>query len=179
MTEQDTLSVSGVDRAALAFSLLPRSAADMVNRRLSITERVKLREALSRTHNAPDEHRRIAVQMLAHAVRRGVEWPRPSAHDERDCPFTVLASHPISQVVDVLDRIAIREPIQVAVGLCHLSDAARDQIWSSLSSDTRSAVQPELDFVHNVSLTRTRMFARDLTTRLSREVRQTHRLGLG
>ncbi len=179
VTEPDTLPPSGVDRAALAFSLLPTSAADIVHRRLSITERMKLREAVSRNHNAPDEHRLIAIKMLAHAVRRGVEWPRPSAHDERDCPFTVIGSHPTPQVVDVLDRIAVREPLEVAVALCHVSDEVREQIWSNLSSDTRSSVVPALDYVHNVSGTRTRMFARDLTHRLSREVRQTHRLGLG
>jgi hypothetical protein len=179
VTEQETLPASGVDRAALAFSLLPTSAAEVVNRRLSISERVRLREALSRNHNAPDEHRVIAMKMLAHAVRRGVEWPRPSAHDERDCPFTVLGSHPTTQVVDVLDRIAVREPLEVAVALCHLSDEVREGIWSNLSSDTRSSVLPELDYVHNVSLTRTRMFARDLDERLSREIRQGHRLGLG
>ncbi len=179
MTEQETLPASGVDRAALAFSLLPRNAADLVNRRLSITERVKLRDALSRNHHAPDEHRLIAMRMLAHAVRRGVEWPRPSVHDERDCPFMVMAAHPIARAVDVLDRIAIREPLEVAVALCHLNDELRDRIWSSLSSDTRASVAPQLDYVHNVSTTRTRMFARDLESRLSREIRQTHRLGLG
>jgi hypothetical protein len=177
VTEQDTATISPVDRAALAFSLLPTSAADVVNRRLSIGERMKLREGLSRVHNASDEERVVAVKMLAHAVRRGIEWPRPSVHDENDCPFTVIASHPTAQVIDVLERIAARDPLEVAVALCHLNEKVRDDLWPLLSSTSKSVVLPALDHVHEISTVRTRVFARDVTARLSREIRQNTRFG--
>jgi hypothetical protein len=157
--------------------MLPTSAADVVNRRLTIGERMRLREGLSRVHNASDEERVIAVKMLAHQVRRGVEWPRPSVHDENDCPFTVIATYPVERVVDVLDRIAAREALEVAVALCHINSEVRDRLWPELSGETRGAVLPALNHVHEISTVRTRVFARDVTSRLSREIRQNKRLG--
>jgi hypothetical protein len=75
-----TLPSSTEDLAALAFSLLPVSAAEVVNRRLSIAERHRLREGLSRVRGATDAQRQAAVRMLATSVRNGMDWPRPIAH---------------------------------------------------------------------------------------------------
>src|SRR4051794_32339056 len=87
------LPPSKTDQAALAFSLLSAKCAEVVNRRLSVGERMRLREGLSRVRDASDEQRHAAIRMLAREVKRGMEWPRPSMHDEADCPFTPIASH--------------------------------------------------------------------------------------
>ena len=159
------------DQAALAFSQLSSHTAEFVNRRLSIAERKQLREGLSRTRCATDEQRRAAYRALARAVARGTEWPVPASHDEADCPFTPLGLQPRFAVVDVLDRIAHREPIQVVVTLCHLGPDVRDEIWGRLKPDTKARVKPHLNEVHLVSLAKTRDYARDINSRLSRAIR--------
>src|SRR5262249_19227228 len=106
---------SSVDRAALAFSVLSTRSAEQITRHLSLSERHRLREGLARVRNASDEQRVAAVRALAGAVRHGMSWPRPSVHDDADCPFRIVSSHPRARVVDVFERIAVREPLEVAV----------------------------------------------------------------
>jgi hypothetical protein len=76
----------GVDRAALAYSLLPVRYADEVSHHLSSAERQRLRDALTRVRDAGDYDRVEAIRALSAAVRRGVVFPRPPGHDEHDCP---------------------------------------------------------------------------------------------
>jgi len=71
------LPPSKVDRAALAFSVLSTNCASDVNRRLSISERMRLREGLTRVRDASDEQRHAAARLLAREVTRGMDWPRP------------------------------------------------------------------------------------------------------
>jgi hypothetical protein len=171
MRDDSSVIDSGVDRAALAFSLLPKDTAEVVNRRLSVGERMRLREGLSRMRDASDAQRMAAIRALATSVKRGLEWPRPSVHDESDCPFTIVVNQPRALVVDMLERIAAREPLEVAVTLCHLPAEPRETFWQALSAEARSNVLASLDEVHFVSTVRTRSYARDITARLSRERR--------
>ena len=169
---QPTHGGTGVEQAALAFSILPTRCADVVNKRLTISERSRLREALSRVSDASDGQRMQAFRALAVAVNSGFQWPRPSVHDEADCPFQVAAqSHPRQRVIDVLERIAVRDALEVAVTLCHLSGALREEIWNELSTEAHGAIITALEDVHGVSTVRTRAYARDITTRLSRAIR--------
>jgi hypothetical protein len=171
MAGEPPLPPSGADRAALAFSILSARTADRVNRRLTVSERLRLRDALARTSNASDEERFAAVRLLARSVRRGMEWPRPSIHDDADCPFHVVLNHPTARVIDILERIAEREPLEVAVTLCHLPPEPRATLWNAMTSEAHAAVIPALDEVHGVSTTRTRAYARDINARLSRAIR--------
>jgi hypothetical protein len=173
MAAEKVLPDSGTERAALAYSMLSTRCADEVARRLSATERTKLREGLSRIRSASDEERFAAVNELARAVKKGVQFPLPRAHDEATCPFRVVESHPRRHVIDVLERVAVREPLQAAVTLCHFGRAMRDELWAQLSVDARSAIIGELDAVPGISSTRTRIYARDITARLGRAIRNT------
>jgi hypothetical protein len=166
------LPASGVDRAALAFSILSRPCADVVNKRLSISERIRLREGLTRNRDAPDELRVAAFKTLAHEVRRGLTWPRPSMHDESDCPFMVLTAHPRTRVIDVITRVAGREPLEAAVAMCHLPDAFRADVWAGIATDTQEKIIKHLDEVHGVSNVRSRSYARDLTIRINQATRR-------
>ncbi len=168
---QQTLHGSGVERAALAFSVLPTRCVDVVNKRLTISERMRLREALSRVRDASDGQRLDAFRALATAVDRGFQWPRPSVHDEADCPFRIVESHPRARVVEMLERVAAREALEVAVTFCHLSGELREELWNALSTDAHGAIITALEDVHAVSTVRTRAYARDITTRLSRAIR--------
>ena len=159
------------DMAALAFSVLSSQCAEVVNRRLTIHERARLRDALSRMRDASDGERTAAVRALAAAVRDGVDWPVPSSHDEADCPFTPLASYPRVHLVEVIDRMSVRDPIAAVVALCHLEAQARTEVWDRVSPATRSAVLPRLNEVHLVSVNRTREYARDINNRMTRAVR--------
>ena len=120
------LLTSGADRAALAYSVLSSRCADEMSRRLSVIERARLREGLSRVKLASDDDRMAAVRALVQAVRCGVTFPSPRAHDANSCPFTVVESHPRVRVLEVLERLANREPVIAAVTLCHVSRAIRD-----------------------------------------------------
>src|SRR4051794_35418502 len=168
MSTDIELPHSTEDLAALAFSLLPLGAAELVNRRLSIAERHRLREGLSRVHNATDEQRGAAVRALASAVRNGMEWPRPSAHDDADCPFNVVGQHPRFRVVDILQRVAAREPLEVVTTLCHLNPSIREELWERLPTGTKALILPRLNEVHLVSTTKTKEYARDINARLAR-----------
>ena len=108
------------------------------------------------------------------AVRKGVVFPRPAAHDDKDCPFHPVAEHPRQRVVDVLERVARRDALEVVVTLCHLPEAARQELWDGLSPDTRALLLPRLEEVHLMSSTRTREYARDMLARLTRSARQGH-----
>ncbi len=168
---------SGVDRAALAYSLLPVRFADAVNDHLTITERQRLREGIARVREAGDKDRIEAIRDLVAAVRRGVVFPRPAAHDDKDCPFHPIVDHPIPRVVDVLERVARRDALEVVVTLCHLPEAVRQDLWNGLHTDTRALLTPRLEEVHLMSPARTREYARDMNARLARSARQgvTHR----
>jgi hypothetical protein len=166
-----SLPASGVERAALAYSALPTQCADTVNQRLTVAERVRLREGLTRVRNATDEQRKEAVRLLAEHVKRGRGWPRPAVHDDADCPFRIVQAHPRPAVIEVLERIVRREPLAVAVTLCHLPGIVRDEIWDALSDEARAAVEAVLGEVFLVSPGRTRTYARDLATRLTRAMR--------
>jgi hypothetical protein len=163
---------SGVDRAALAFSLLPVRFADEVNEHLSVAERQRLREGLARIREATDYTRVEAVRDLVAAVRRGVVFPRPAAHDDNDCPFQAVGSHPRTRIVEVLERIARRDALEVVVTLCHLSEDVRQELWDGLTPGTRAFLIPRLEEVHLLSTSRTREYARDMNARLARSARQ-------
>lgn len=171
------LPPSKQDQAALAFSLLSTQCAAAVNRRLSIGERMRLREGLSRVRDATDEQRNAAMRMLAREVKNGTEWPRPSMHDEADCPFNVIASHTRERTIDVFERVAAREPLEIAVALCHMPAQERDEIWADLTPAARNSIVPILDAVHLVSNVATRSYARDIEQRLGRAMRRIHRRG--
>jgi hypothetical protein len=158
---------SNVDRAALAYSLLPVRYADEVNHHLSITERQRLRDGLARVRDAGDYARVEAVRALGAAVRRGVVFPRPPGHDEHDCPFRPLESQPRRHVVDVLERLARRDGLEVVVTLCHLSDDVRRELWNGLDSETRAFLTPRLAEVPLVRPNRTREYARDVNARVA------------
>jgi hypothetical protein len=170
---ETVLPESGSERAALAYSMLSTRCADEVARRLSATERTRLREGLSRIRDASDAQRFAAVNELARTVRKGVQFPLPRAHDEATCPFRIVESHPRRHVIDVLERVAVREPLQAAVTLCHLGREMRDELWTQLGVEARSAVIGELDAVPGISSARTRIYARDITARLGRAIRNT------
>ena len=161
-----------VERAALAFSLLPTKCAEVVNRRLTIGERMRLREGLAQVRSATDYQRMEAFRALAKAVKGGMEWPRPSIHDEATCPFNVVGSHQRARVIEVFERVAVREPLEVAVALCHTNEQLRTELWTRMSPEARAAVSAILQEVHLVSNVRTRAFARDITARLTRAVRR-------
>src|SRR5215472_10922871 len=107
--------------------MLSSRCADEVARRLSAGERTRLREGLSRVRSADDGERTAAITALIAEVRKGVQWPKPSAHDENTCPFRVVESHPRQRVIDVLERVAMREAIEAAVTLCHLPRTLRKE----------------------------------------------------
>ena len=172
MTRGQLSRETGVERAALAFSLLPVVFADAVNDHLSIAERQRLRDALQRVREASDHSRMAAMHALVLAVRRGVVFPRPAAHDDNDCPFHPSGDAPRDRVVEVLERVARRDTLEVVVTLCHLREDVRQDLWESLSVETRAIVLPRLDEVHLMSTSRTREYARDMNQRLTRSVRQ-------
>lgn len=167
-----TAEQTGVERAALAYSLLPVRFADQVNDHLSIAERARLREGLGQVREASDHARVEAIRALVEAVRRGVVFPRPAAHDDNDCPFHPVGEAPRQPVVEVLERVARRDALEVVVTLCHLREDDRQELWEALSPDTRAFLLPRLDEVHLLSAARTRQYARDMNERLSRSVRQ-------
>ena len=162
---------SGIDRAALAYSLLPVRYADAVNDHLSIAERQRLRDGIARVREASDTARVEAIRALVAAVRRGVVFPRPAAHDDKDCPFNPIAGHPGHRVVEVLERVARRDALEVVVTLCHLPNEVRQDLWDGLTPDTRAMLLPRLEEVHLMSTARTREYARDMNSRLARAVR--------
>ncbi len=80
-------------------------------------------------------------------------------------------------MVDVLERVARRDALEVVVTLCHLPETVRQDLWNGLYTDTRALLTPRLEEVHLMSPARTREYARDMNARLTRSARQgvTHR----
>ncbi len=153
------------------FSLLPTGAADEVAHRLTIVDRVRLREGLSQVRDAPNADRVAAAHALVRAVREGTRWPVPAAHDEADCPFRIVGEHDADIVVPLLERLAVRDALEVAVTLCHLNSDTREVLWEQLDVETRSRVTPVLGEVRSISSVRTRIFARDVAARLTHAVK--------
>lgn len=172
MSRNQQLPDSGIDRAALAYSLLPVRYADAVNDHLSIAERQRLRDGIARVREASDHARVEAIRALVAAVRKGVVFPRPAAHDDNDCPFHPVTEQPPARVVEVLERVARRDALEVVVTLCHLPEDARQELWEGLSPETRAMLLPRLEEVHLMSTTRTREYARDMNSRMARAARQ-------
>ncbi|HET9730441.1 MAG TPA: hypothetical protein VFR41_13500, partial [Acidimicrobiia bacterium] len=139
--------------------------------RLSAVERARLREGLTRLHDAPDSWRFAALQSLVSESRRGLHFPTPSAHDEVTCPFHKLERHPNEAVTRVLERIANRNPLHVGVALCHVSEDWRTTTWSRLSPDSRAKVVTVLSDVPGVTNAETREIARDLNVRLAQSLK--------
>src|SRR6185437_3897345 len=118
------------------------------------------------------DHTRLeAVRALVSAVRRGVVFPRPAAHDDNDCPFHPVGAHPRHRVADVLERVARRDALEVVVTLCHLTEDVRQDLWEMLAPETRAFLLPRLEEVHLMSAVRTREYARDMNDRLLRSAR--------
>jgi hypothetical protein len=157
-----------VERAALAYSLLPLRFADAVNDHLTMAERQALRDATARLRDAGDQARMEAVRALVASVRRGVVFPRPAAHDDDDCPFAPIGDHPRARVIDVLERVARRDGLEVVVTLCHLREDVRRELWDGLTPETRAFLLPRLDQVHLTSASTSREYARDMNSRLGR-----------
>jgi hypothetical protein len=158
----------GVRRAALAFSVLPTPHADAIAHLLTMRERVRLREGLAQVRDAADGERISALHELVRAIRHGVDWPILSAHNEADCPFHCVDGHPVERVTAVFEQLAERQPVTVAVALCHLSNDRRTELWATLGSRARSQITAQLPEVPYVGTVRTRILAREVAARLTR-----------
>jgi len=91
------------DRAALAFSLLPTRTADLVNRRLTVAERKRLREGLTRTRDATDAERHAA------AIRHEAE----DYVDRKLAAFEVVLDRTMQQVQKGRERLQAHAPTPV------------------------------------------------------------------
>ncbi len=160
-------SPEGMKRAALAFSALPTNAARQISSRLTLVERNRLREGLSRVRHVGEDERRDAVSDLVRAVQAGVGFPTPAPHDESKCPFRRIEKTSADELATVLASCAQAQPLLVATALCHLSGSYRSEVWSRLGSDDRAAVRPTLHQIPNLSATRTAMYALDLRDRVA------------
>jgi hypothetical protein len=162
---------AGVRRAALAFSVLPTPHADAVAHLLTMRDRVRLREGLSQVRDAPDDERIAALHALVRAIRSGVDWPVLAGHNAQDCPFHCVEGHPTERVAAILGQLAERQPMTVAVALCHLPMDARSELWDRLESRARAQVLMQLPEVALVGTVRSRILARELATRLARSAK--------
>jgi hypothetical protein len=120
---------------------------------------------------ASDASRAEAIRALTTAVRKGVVFPRPSAHDHANCPFQPVGRYPRDHVVEVLERVARRDLLEVVVTLCHLDEEVRQELWEKLAPETRALLLPRLDEVHLLSAPRTREYARSMNERVQRSAR--------
>jgi len=161
----------GVRRAALAFSILPTPHADSISHLLNMRERVSLREGLAQVRDAPDHERIAALSSLVRAIRAGVDWPVLTAHNADDCPFHVVDAHPFDRVTSVFGQLAERQPMTVAVALCHIPLDTRTEIWAQLDAGARAAVLLQLPEVPMVGTVRTRILAREVVARLTRSAK--------
>ena len=155
-------------RAALAFSVLPTPHADSIAHLLTIRERVTLREGLSQVRDAADGERIAALHDLVRAIRNGVDWPVLAAHNEKDCPFHCIDGHPADRVAAVFEQLAERQPMTVAVALCHLGTDRRTELWDRLDSRARAQVRCRCPRFRYVGTVRTRILAREVAARLTR-----------
>ena len=159
---------AGLQRAALAFSAMPTRAALNISARLTLVERSRLREGLSRIHGIGENERREAVNALVRAVHAGVGFPAPAPHDEAKCPFRrVEESTPAEEVAVRARRVRATQPLVVATALCHLRATYRAEVWSQLDSAERAAIRPTLSQIPGLSSTRTAMYALDLRDRIA------------
>lgn len=158
----------GVRRAALAFSVLPTPHADAIGQLLTMRERVRLREGLSQVRDAADGERIAALHDLVRSVRNGVDWPVLAAHNDADCPFHCLDGHPTERVLAVFEQLAERQPMTVAVALCHLPTETRTDLWDKLVRPARAQVTLQVPEVTYVGTVRTRVLAREVAARLTR-----------
>jgi hypothetical protein len=162
---------AGVRRAALAFSVLPTPHADAVAHLLTMRDRVRLREGLSQVRDASDDERIAALHALVRAIRSGVDWPVLAGHNAQDCPFHCVDGHPIERVATVLGQLSERQPMTVAVAMCHLPTDLRGELWARFESRARAQILQQLPEVPLVGTVRTRMLAREVATRLARSAK--------
>jgi hypothetical protein len=170
---------AGVRRAALAFSVLPTPHADALAHLLTMRERVRLREGLTQVRDASDDERIAALHALVRQIRNGVDWPILSGHNPTDCPFHVVDGHPLERVAGVFGQLAERQPMTVAVALCHLPAETRSDVWALLESQSRARVMQQLPEVGLVGTVRTRILAREVTARLTRAAKMAATRPLG
>jgi hypothetical protein len=169
---------ASADRAALAYSVLPLDFAQAVHDCLSVPEHHRLRDALVRVSDASTDQRHDALRHLLAAVRKGIVFPFPAAHQEDRCPFHSVAQLPDEIVVVFLEQLAVRQPMEAAVTLCHLPSRVQHQLWDALAPETRAVIVPLLEDVHGLSAASTREYARDVRIRLSQLDRSlAHRRG--
>jgi hypothetical protein len=161
----------GVRRAALAFSVLPTPHADSIAHLLTMRERVTLREGLTQVRDAADGERVAALHDLVRAIRNGVDWPILAAHNEKDCPFHCVDGHPTERVAAVFEQLAERQPMTVAVALCHLGTDRRTELWERLDARARAQVTLQVPEVSYVGTVRTRILAREVAARLTRSAK--------
>jgi hypothetical protein len=157
-----------VQLAALAFSAMPTRAALSISSRLTLAERSRLRDGLSRIRDVGEQERLDAVAALVRAVHGGVGFPAPAPHDETKCPFRRIEGSPAEDVAAVLASCACAQPLLVATALCHLGASYRRDIWGRLDHEQRAAVRPTLSQIPGMSATRTAMYALDLRDRIAR-----------
>jgi hypothetical protein len=167
LSEDDFAASPGVQLAALAFSAMPTRAALSISSRLTIVERSRLREGLSRVRDAAEQERLDAVSALVRAVNEGVGFPSPAPHDEAKCPFRRIEATATDEVAAVLASCAGTQPLLVATALCHLGTVYRGEIWGQLDQDQRSAVRMTLNQIPSMSATRTAMYALELRDRIA------------
>ena len=166
-TDEPRTAPPGMKRAALAFSAMPTTAARAISSRLTLVERNRLREGLSRVRDVGEVERREAVTELVRAVQAGVGFPAPAPHDEAKCPFRRIEASPADEVAAILASCAHTQPLLVATALCHLSAAYRAEVWSQLDTDARGAVRLTLQQIPTMSASRTAMYALDLRDRIA------------
>jgi hypothetical protein len=129
----------GIVRAALAFSALSTYQADSISGRLRPRDRARLRAGLVHVRGA------------------------------RDCPFRCVETHTATEVASVLEKVARRRPLHVAVALSHMEPHIRDAIWEELPLTTRGDIVDNIQDVPTVSPGRTRAYARELLATLEPE----------
>lgn len=156
-----------VELAALAFSAMPTRAALSISSRLTLVERNRLREGLSRIRDVGEPERLDAVRALVRAVQDGVGFPTPDKHDEEKCPFRRVEATAPEEIAAVLASCAYTHPLLVATALCHLDATYRGEVWGRLDHDQRAAVRPTLSQIPGMSATRTALYALDIRDRIA------------
>ena len=166
-SDESSAGSASVQLAALAFSAMPTRSALNISSRLTLVERSRLREGLSRIRDVGESERRDAVNALVRAVHDGVGFPAPAPHDEAKCPFRRIERNDPDEIAGVLAACARTQPLLVATALCHLGASYRAEVWSLLDRDERAAVRPTLVQIPGMSATRTAMYALDLRDRIA------------
>ncbi len=170
---------AGVRRAALAFSVLPTPHADAIAHLLSMRERVRLREGLTQVRDASDDERIAALHALVRQIRNGVDWPLLAGHNPLDCPFHCVEGHPLDRAAAVFSQLAERQPMTIAVALCHIPIDTREALWAKLESSSRAQIMLQIPEVPLVGTVRTRILAREVAARLARAAKMAATRPLG